>query len=201
MVQTPCVGERTAVVDAPAGPSPPDDAALVAAARADPRQFGLLYERYVGPVYRYCYLQFGARAAAEDATSEVFLKALAGLSGFRDGSVPAWLFTIARHTVIDLRRKQRPHRSIDEGAEIADRGAMPERLAVDAARRDALRAALAALPADQRAAVELGLAGWSGEQIAGSLKRSRGAVYLLRTRALARLAKSLRRAGWSPEGA
>jgi hypothetical protein len=71
----------------------PDDAALVAAARVDPTAFAPLYARYLPPVYRYCYRRLGTSAAAEDATSEVFVKALAALPRFRAGSFRSWLFT------------------------------------------------------------------------------------------------------------
>ena len=50
-----------------------------------------------------------------------------------------------------------------------------------------------------RTAVELQLAGWSGEQIAGALRRTPAAVYMLRARALARMEQSLRRSGWALE--
>ncbi len=67
--------------DPPAGPAcdraDPSDSALVAAARADRRAFAPLYNRYVDPVYRYCLRRLGDRAAAEDATSQVFSKGLA----------------------------------------------------------------------------------------------------------------------------
>ena len=180
-------------------PCPPaDDACLVAAARADPRAFGPLYERYVGLVYRYCYIQLGNAAAAEDATSEVFLKALAGLRGFRNGSVAAWILQIARNAVADVHRRRRPTASIDQAGDLADPALTPEAVAVAHAEQEALRAALATLPPEQHAAVVLQLAGWSGDQIAGALGKSPAAVYMLRVRALARLAKSLRRAGWNP---
>ena len=56
-----------------------------------------------------------------------------------------------------------------------------------------LRAALATLSDEQRAAVELRLAGWSGEQIGAVLGRSPDAVKMLRSRAIGRL-----RAGLAP---
>ena len=176
-----------------------EDAALVAAAKVNPRDFALLYERYVGPVYRYCYVQLGSRTAAEDVTSEVFLKALAGLHGFRGGSVAAWLLRIARNLVIDLHRRRRPTASLEAASERADPGMTPEAAAVARAEREALRVALDGLPDDQRAAVVLQLAGWSGEQVAAALGKTPQAVYMLRSRALARMQKSLRRAGWNPE--
>lgn len=197
------VSMRRGPADDGSGPVPgrvePDDAALVAAARADRRQFTLLYERYVDRVYRYCYIQLGNHAAAEDATSEVFLKALAGLGGFRNGSVAAWILRIARNAVIDIRRRKRPATSIDAAGDPTDPAPTPEDAVLAGAELAALREALAALPDDQRAAVELQLAGWTGEQIAAALDRSPAAVYMLRTRALARMAKYLRRAGWHPE--
>ena len=176
-----------------------DDAALVTAARADPTQFAPIYERYVGPVYRYCYVHLGSRVAAEDATSEVFLKALAALPGFRGGSLPGWLLQIARNTVIDQYRHKKPIASIEERHDLAGREQTPEEAAAGAEARLALRRALAALPDEQRTAVVLQLAGWSGDQIAGALGKSRTAVYMLRVRALARLEKTLRAAGWRGE--
>ena len=175
------------------------DDALVAAARADPQQFALLYERYVGPIYRYCYVQLGSQAAAEDATSEVFLKALAGLGGFRGGSVAAWLLKIARNTIIDLHRRRRPASPIEHAEAVADPGETPEGAAMGNARREALRRALAGLPEDQRTVIVLQLAGWSGEQIAGAMGKRPSAVYMLRVRALKRMQKTLRAAGWDPE--
>ncbi|MGI9149442.1 MAG: RNA polymerase sigma factor [Chloroflexota bacterium] len=62
-----------------------DDAVLVTAGRADPAAFGALYERYVRPIYRYCVHQLGSREVAEDATGEVFLRALAALDSYRGG--------------------------------------------------------------------------------------------------------------------
>jgi RNA polymerase sigma-70 factor (ECF subfamily) len=189
-----------AALDQSAGPDAgADDVALVAAARADPAQFALLYERYVGPIYRFCYIQLGSRMAAEDATSEVFLKAIAALPGFRGGSVPGWLLQIARNTVIDLYRRKKPVSSIEERHDLAGREQTPEQAALTAEAREALRRALAALPDDQRTAIVLQLAGWSGEQVAQALGKTRTAVYMLRVRALARLEKSLRAAGWRGE--
>src|SRR5436853_428271 len=76
-----------------------DDLTLVTAARRDPRAFGALYERYVTPIYRYAYLRLRSVAAAEDATSQVFMNALQALPQFRDGLFIAWLYRIARNVV------------------------------------------------------------------------------------------------------
>jgi RNA polymerase sigma-70 factor (ECF subfamily) len=178
----------------------PDDAALIAAARADPEAFGLVYERYVGVIYRYCYLRLGNATAAEDATSEVFLKALGGLPGFRNGNVAAWMLRIARNVVVDHHRRGRRATSLDQVEELADPRRTPEGDALARAEAEALRAAMNALPEDQRTTLTLQLAGWSGDQIAAALGKKPSAVYMLRARALVRMQKTLRRAGWNPGG-
>ncbi|MGE5619920.1 MAG: RNA polymerase sigma factor [Sphingomonadaceae bacterium] len=164
-----------------------EDAALVVAAQADPQAFTALYERYLGPVYRYCYLRMGNRDAAEDATSEVFLKALAGLRGYQGGIFAAWLFRIAHNTIADARRRHRPTEPIEDIGDPADPSSTPEEVVLARNEVEALRAALNILPEEQRVAVELQLAGWSGERAAAAMGKSVDAVKMLRYRAVSRL--------------
>lgn len=179
-----------------AGPDVGEDSALVTAACADPHAFAPLYARYVGPVYRYCYLRLGDRAAAEDATSEVFAKALAGLHGYRDGVFAAWLFRIAHNVVGDVYRRGRPTEQLDAAAEWPDAGPTPADVALSRDRLEALRAALATLPESYRRALELQMAGWSVAESAAALEISAGALKLLRFRALKRLRALLDQPGW-----
>jgi RNA polymerase sigma-70 factor, ECF subfamily len=169
-----------------AHPAVDDDGPLIMAARADPQAFARLYERYVGRIYRYCYVRLGSREPAEDATSEVFLRALRGLTGFRDGLFVAWLFRIA-HNVVQNALRQRPAQSLDVAADRADAAPLPDREAEARAERAAVRDALDRLPEQQRAVVELQLAGWRDEEVAKALGKRVGAVRTLRYRALERL--------------
>jgi RNA polymerase sigma-70 factor (ECF subfamily) len=75
--------------------------------RGDADAFAELYQRYLTPVYRFIFRRVGGEvAAAEDLTSQVFLEALHGLSGYRErGHFVAWLFTIARRRLADRYRK------------------------------------------------------------------------------------------------
>lgn len=171
----------------------PDDATLVAAAQADPRAFGPLYERYVERVYRYCHARLGKRELAEEATSEVFLKALSALGRYKDGLFVAWLFRIAHNVVVDFHRRRRSPAPLEAAGELVDPARPPESLAVDSAERRRLWAVLEKLPADERAVVELPYAGYSGREIADRLGRSPGAVKQLRYRALRRLRSLLTR--------
>jgi RNA polymerase sigma-70 factor, ECF subfamily len=84
------------------------DAALVAAAREEPRMFLALYERYFDRVLGYVRLRIGDAATCEDVTSTVFTTALAQLGRLRgDGSFAGWLFQIARNAVHDVYRRPR----------------------------------------------------------------------------------------------
>jgi len=165
----------------------PNDAELVIAARTNPRAFVPLYERYLGPVYRYCYVRLDSREATEDATSDVFLKALAGLPSLRDQTFAAWLFQIAHNVVVDIYRRRRPVHPLETAEDQNDPTQTPEADVEARAEHEALYAALAQLSDEQRAAVELKLAGWSGEQIAAALGKSQAAVKMHRYRALDRL--------------
>src|SRR5512139_3936307 len=73
----------------------------------DAEAFAELYRRYLTPVYRFIFRRVGGDVAvAEDLTSQVFLEALDGLSGYRErGRFVAWLFTIARRRLADRYRK------------------------------------------------------------------------------------------------
>src|SRR6187401_1002254 len=97
---------RQSIAEAQARPARPDadldDATLVAAARANRQAFRPLYERNVDTIYRYCLLKLGSREAAEDATSEVFLRAVARLETYHGGPFAGWLFRIAQHVVADF---------------------------------------------------------------------------------------------------
>src|SRR5439155_555943 len=72
-----------------------------------------LYDRFVDPILNYCYYRLGAWEEAEDAAQQIFANAYAELRRFRpgDGSVRAWLFTIAHHEVANRQRTRARHPS------------------------------------------------------------------------------------------
>ena len=133
-------------------PSGEEDLDLVVRATGDPREFALLYGKYLDPVHQYCYRRLGTREAAEDATSLVFLKALTALPRFTrgQGTVRSWLFTIAHNVVVDSYRSAKPADVLDQIYDIADRNPSPEVLAVAADTGRSLRDAMARLPVRQR---------------------------------------------------
>ncbi len=162
--------------DGPPEKAGEQDADLVASARADRRAFAPLYARYLEPVYRYCYRRLGSQHAAEDATGEVFYRALAALPGYQDGSFRAWLFSIAHNVVADNLRRRPPEEPLAPDYDPPDGASTPEQLALVAEERRSLRTLLARLPSEQQSVMELRLAGLTGAEIATALGRSLGSV-------------------------
>ena len=149
--------------------------------------FGSIYREYATHIYRYCYRCLGSREDAEDATSQVFTQALAHLDRLRDDNVRPWLYRIAHNVVIDMTRKRRPVKSIDD-----DRNEPAGVTGIEAEldQRELqvlLEAALSSLSERDRQLVFLRFAGLSGAEIALVLNCSHGAVRVAHHRALDRL--------------
>jgi RNA polymerase sigma-70 factor, ECF subfamily len=164
-----------------------DDAAIVARALQDRTAFAPLYQRYLDPVYRYCYRRLGSVEAAEDAASLVFARVLQALPAYRGGCFRAWLFTIAHNVVTDAYRRHHSVASLTALTDLADPRATPDELALQAEEAWRVRAALSRLAVDQRQVIELRLAGLSTAEAATTLHRTPGAVRALQLRALRRL--------------
>ncbi len=168
----------------PTLPNPADDIALVNAARRDARAFGALYEKYVARVYRYAYVRLRNEPAAQDATSQIFLKAMEALPQFRDGLFVAWLFRIAHNVVVDAVRRAPPETGLEAVEFHHDAGESPEGLAVRATERDAFYRAMNELPDEQRTVLEMTLSGFKGEEIAQMLGKTHASVKMLRWRGM-----------------
>ena len=95
---------------------------------------------------------------AEDLVQDTILRAYKAMSNFDGAHARAWLFTILRNTHINRNRRQRPNLFDDpHDAELVPelRRSDPAELAEQAAFRDAVIAAVAALPDKMRVVVEL----------------------------------------------
>lgn len=169
-----------------------DDSLLIAAAKRDLAAFAPLYDRYLGPIYRYCLVRLANVESAEDATAQIFTKALDALNTCHDAHFRSWLFTIARNVVIDAHRAARALDPLDAALGVPDPGPSPDDLAIGADSTLNVHALLAHLPPDQRDIVELRLAGLTGPEIARTLNRSHVAIRVGQFRAYARLRGLLR---------
>lgn len=168
------------------------DEELVVLAQSDRAAFGVLYDRYLGSIYRYCYGRLGDHDQAEDATSLIFARALAALQTQRGPSVRSWLFAIAHNVVLNARRDLHHDRSLDDAFDLADPSPDPQQLAEASERRSSVANAVAQLPDEQRRVVELRLAGLTGPEIADVIGRSHDSVRTTQRRALAQMRLILR---------
>ena len=166
------------------------DAELLAAALRDRAQFAALYRRYQHAIYSYCRRRLDEHDA-EDATSHIFMQAMTHLETCRAPNFRAWLFTIAHNVVIDRLRSRKPSIALDETLELVTNDRSPEDYALESDLKRQLERAIRALPPDQRAAVELRLAGLTGVECAKVLGKSPDATRMLQHRAFGTLRASL----------
>lgn len=93
-----------------------DDEQLASRIVEDATAYSTLYNRHFQAVYRYIFHRVSNAMDAEDLTSKVFMNALDGLVNNQyahRGKFSAWLFTIARHRVIDFYRTNKTNLHID----------------------------------------------------------------------------------------
>lgn len=154
-----------------------------------PANFAATYRAQVVPLYRYFYQHTGNAADAEDLTAATIGKALAGLHSYAGrGTLAAWLFGIARHTLQDFQRRGTTLALDAMAASLTDAAPLPEQHAVARERWGDLHARIRGIPANQREALTLRYFGALPiAEIAVLLDRSDGAVKLLIHRALTTL--------------
>ena len=98
------------------------DVALAAAFVAgDEQALRAAYDRWGGLVHAFCVRSLASRADAEEATSQVFVNAWRGRTGFdaSKGSLAAWLLGIARRVVADICTAAARERALREALEQA----------------------------------------------------------------------------------
>ena len=113
----------------------PTDVQLIQRVRADETGEAMraLYRSYSGELYGFALNALGERGAAEEVVQEVFTRAWRHAATYdaKRGSVRTWLYQIARHAIIDHRRRAsvRPALSLHEPREEQD----PEGLSIERA--------------------------------------------------------------------
>jgi len=145
---------------APAQPAP--DSALVERMMAgDENALSTLYDRYAGMLFGMLVRILRDPQAAEEILQDLFLQLWRGAARFdaSRGSLPAWLMVIGRNRALS-RLRTRAYREAPEDIEAFPANAVPSsvNLEDDAERNllmEKLRTAMAALPGEQREAVEL----------------------------------------------
>lgn len=141
------------------------DLFLARRAFSDEDAFREILEKYERLIYNVAYRSSGNEADAADITQETFLKAWRSLPAFRgECALSTWLCKIALSVSCDSARKGRRQRTLPltQGDEedpfelpLTDVSAMPEEEAVRKMEIDAVRAAVDALPEEQRILVTM----------------------------------------------
>jgi RNA polymerase sigma-70 factor (ECF subfamily) len=143
--------------------NPRGDCELVRQARSDPDAIGELFRRHAPGVERFIGAETRDRGVAAELTAETFAAAFGAVRRFRghsDREAVAWIYAIARNLALNWHRRgrietaarlrlQMPLRDPADYASDAD-----DRIAA-AVRGAELERAVRALPAPQRAAIEL----------------------------------------------
>ena len=150
-----------------------DEQLMHAYAGGDARAFETLYDRHATRLWRYIFRSIGDAAVADELAQEVWFSVARQAGQYRpSASAPGlpvarfttWLFTLARHRVVDHLRARRPHASLDAAEDeqhpLADTLAAPSGFGpvrrIETRQQAAqLLAALDALPPAQREAFVL----------------------------------------------
>ena len=118
--------------------------------RGSAEAFQILYNKYNKKVYRFCLRMLGSQDIAKDAYQEIFIKIFEHRKEFRGNNFAAWLFTIARHTCLNLMRTEKEFDSLEEVLEFTT-----NEKESDAGLKDYIQKAISTLPILLREAIIL----------------------------------------------
>jgi RNA polymerase sigma-70 factor (ECF subfamily) len=120
--------------------------------------FEQLYDGYHRLVFGIALRMTSDATMAEDITQSVFLKLWSTPDSFREGNFPAWISRVTRNRVLDILRSRAAKPADEIPADLPAETSLDEDVfaRIDAQR---VRAVLAGLNADQRAAIEMGFFG------------------------------------------
>ena len=132
-------------------------------------------------------------ADIDDVVQETLIAAAGSIKSLRaerDGAVPAWFLTIARHKVADHLRRAPRHVEVYAGANTED----VQQIVSDRDRDRRLREAMTELTPEQEEVLVLRFVlGFDSDQTAAITGRTLGAVKALQHRGLASLGRLLQR--------
>jgi RNA polymerase sigma-70 factor (ECF subfamily) len=129
--------------------------------RGDLDAFDPLYQEYVTRIYSYLYRRTMDKDTAEDLTSITFMKALEKISSYDSsrGVFAAWLYRIARNSLMDHFRSFRPNQDIEDVWDLASDDDTTKRLK-DRENVEAVHEALQHIDPEKREIILLRL--WDG---------------------------------------
>ena|SRR5436853_5505976 len=101
--------QMAAIREQPQVKAPVERTVIVACQQGDREALRVLFEEYKDRVYSIAFYSLsGDKAAAADATQQVFLKLITRIGQFRgDAEFATWLYRLVVNTCLDERRKQK----------------------------------------------------------------------------------------------
>ena len=163
-------------------PERTDEDLIAALADRELSALDALYDRYHRVAFSMAYRVLGDRGTAEDVVQDAFLSVWRQAKSFRRdrGSAKTWLMSIVHHRSID---KLRSHANapnfvpIDEAQERESEQAGTWQAVWSSLTSDAVRAAVAGLPSEQRKSIELAFfSGYTHVEIASLMNVPLGTV-------------------------
>jgi RNA polymerase sigma-70 factor (ECF subfamily) len=160
----------------------------------DPHAVGSVHGRYFPELYRYIHYRIGDAAAAEDLTSEVFLRLLEAIHADRGPreNLRGWLIGTAFHLVKDHFREtyRRPMTSLHE--QVVSNGPSMDDVLERSEKGRAVRSAMSRLTQEQQHVLALRFGSeLSLEQTAAAMGKNANAIKALQFRALASLKRAM----------
>jgi RNA polymerase sigma-70 factor (ECF subfamily) len=148
-----------------------DQRLMRAFADRDPGAADTIYHRFAGRIYGLGLVMLGNEAAAQDLVQDTFVKLWRSADRYdrTRGKLETWVLLMARSLAIDaIRRRVLEARTLESAGHPSetDQGPGPAERAVTIDLTERARRAMAALPPEQRAALELAyLAGKTSAEI------------------------------------
>ena len=165
------------------------------AQKGDREALEALYLLHFDRIYSYLHLSVGNRHAAEDLTTQTFLKMLEAIGRFRWQSAPfsAWLFRIAHNLAMDhfrAARRWQPEEDVPEPEGAVESSAEDE--AFESIGRRSMLELIENLSHEQKQVLTLKFVfNFSNGEAAAILAKTEGAVKSLQHRALVSLQKQI----------
>jgi len=142
----------------------------------DVAAFEAIYDAYHRLVYGIAVKMLVEPMAAEDLTQAVFLKVWSSPGSFAGGNFGAWIARVARNRALDVLRSRALRSEGELPADIAVEGEFDD-VVLARLEGERVRGALATLPEEQRAPIELGFfGGITHEEIARRTQTPLGTV-------------------------
>lgn len=166
-------------------------AVIERAKRGDSQAVSLIYQAYVGHIYRYVTYRVGSVQDAEDITGDVFIRMVEGLPAYEERGIPfeVWLYKIASARIADFYRKHGKQQQVELNENLKKDDVSPEQLLVNEEEVGDLKGALHQLNEDEQIVLIMRFfERKSHQEVAMVIEKSVSAVKSIQHRALVKLA-------------